>query len=133
MSAAHRHPVLVPDFDFDPSDLADLPIMRRRKPGPVPWDELGVDLADVPLPRPPKPGPPTWEGLIDRQLRVGRMAFLLVMGYSLRAIAKDLGGARTTVDRMKPDMQQFNLFARTPSLPAERAPDDFNLRHVRIV
>jgi hypothetical protein len=34
---------------------------------------------------------------------------------------------------MKPDMAQFNLFARTPSPPAERALDDFNLRHVRIV
>jgi hypothetical protein len=119
------------DFDFDP---ADLPILRRRKPGPVPWEALDVDPADVPLPRPPKPGPPTWEGLIDRQLRVGRMAFLLVMGYSLRAIAKDLGVARTTVDRMKPDMAQFNAFARTPppSPPAEREPEDFNLRHVRI-
>ncbi len=61
------------------------------------------------------------------------MAFLLVQGYSYRAIAKDLGVARTTVDRMKPDMAHFNLYARTsPSPPAERAPDDFNLRHVRI-
>jgi hypothetical protein len=117
------------DVDLDPSDL---PIMRRRKPGPVPWEALDVDPPAFPLPRPPKPGPPTWEGLIDRQLRVYRMAFLLLQGYSLRAIAKDLGVARTTVDRMKPDMAQFNLFARKPpSHPAEREPEDFNLRHVR--
>jgi len=32
------------DFDFDP---ADLPILRRRKPGPVPWEALDVDPADV--------------------------------------------------------------------------------------
>ncbi len=118
-------------LDLDPSDLSDLPIMRRRKPGPVPWEALDVDPSDFPLPRPPKPGPPTWDGLIDRQYRVGRMAFLL-QGYSLRAIAKDLGVARTTVDRMKPDMAQLNIFARTPPPPAERAPDDFTLRHVRI-
>jgi hypothetical protein len=85
--AAPRHPVLVPDIDFDPSDLSDLPILRRRKPGPVPWEALDVDEADFRLPRPPKPGPPTWEGLIDRDFRVGRMAFLLLQGYSLRAIA----------------------------------------------
>jgi Homeodomain-like domain len=91
-------------LDLDPSDLSDLPIMRRRKPGAVPWEALDVDPSDFPLPRPPKPGPPTWDGLIDRQYRVGRMAFLLLQGYSLRAIAKDLGVARTTVDRMKPDM-----------------------------
>jgi hypothetical protein len=119
------------DLDLDPSDVLDLPILRRRKPGPVPWDELDVDLAAFPLPRPPKPGPPTWEGLIDRQLRVNRMAFLLVMGYSLRAIARDLGVARTTVDRMKPDMAQFALARTPPSPPAEREPEDFNLRHVR--
>jgi hypothetical protein len=120
----------VPDLDFDPSDLS---ILRRRKPGPVPWETLGVDPSDFPLPRPPKPGPPTWEGLCDRQLRVGRMAFLLVMGYSLRAIAKDLGVARTTVDRMKPDMAQLNAYARTsPSPPVEPAQEDFNLRHLRV-
>jgi hypothetical protein len=67
---------------LDPFDLPDLPILRRRKPGPVPWEALGVDPSDFPLPRPPKPGPPTWEGLLDRQLRVGRMAFLLIQGYS---------------------------------------------------
>jgi hypothetical protein len=59
------------------------------------------------------------------------MVFLLMKGYSYRAIAKDLGVARTTVDRMKPDMAQFNLFAPTPSPPAERVPEDFTLRHVR--
>ena len=53
-------------------------------------------------------------------------------GNRVYAIAKDLGVARTTVDRMKPDMAQFNLFARKPSPPAERAPEDFNLRHARI-
>jgi hypothetical protein len=123
--------VLDPDFDF--ADMCDLPILRRRA-GPVTWDELDVDPADVPLPRPPKPGPPTWEGLLDRQYRVRRMAFLLLQGYSLIAIAKDLGVARTTVDRTKPDLAQFNLFnlyAHTPPPPAERAPEDFNLRHVR--
>jgi hypothetical protein len=110
------------DLDFDPSEL---PILRRRKPGPAPWEELVADPSAFPLPRPPKPGPPTWEGLIDRQFRVRRMAFLLIMGDSLRAIAKDLGVARKTVDRMKPDMAQF-AFARTPpSPPAERAPEDF--------
>jgi hypothetical protein len=101
------------DIDFDPSNLPDLPIMRRRKPGPVPWEELDVDPSDVPLPRRPRPGPPTWEGLIDRAYRIRRMALLRIKGYSLRAIAKDLGVARTTVDRMKPDMAQFNLFACT--------------------
>jgi IS30 family transposase len=61
------------------------------------------------------------------------MAFLLIKGYSLRAIAKDLGVARTTVDRMKRDMVQFNAYARTsPAPPAECAPEDFTLRHVRI-
>jgi len=119
-------------LDFDPSDMCDLPILRRHKSGPVPWDELDVDPDDFPLPRPPKPGPPTWDGLCDRQRRVGRMAFLLMKGYRLRAIAKDLGVARTTVDRMKPDMAQFNLFAPTPPPPAERATEDFNLRHLRI-
>jgi hypothetical protein len=121
------------DLDLDPSDVLDLPIMHRRKRGPVPWEELNVDPSDFPLPRPPKPGPPTWEGLIDREYRIRRMAFLFIHGYSYRAIAKDLGVARTTVDRMKPDMAQFNAFAPTPSPPAERAPEDFNLRHVRIV
>jgi Homeodomain-like domain len=121
--------VLDPDFDF--ADMCDLPILRRHKPGPVPWDELDVDPDDFPLPRPPKPGPPTWDGLMDRQYRIRRMVFLLMKGYSYRAIAKDLGVARTTVDRMKPDMAQFNLFAPTPSPPAERVPEDFTLRHVR--
>jgi Homeodomain-like domain len=61
------------------------------------------------------------------------MAFLLVQGYSYRAIAKDLGVARTTVDRMKRDMVQFNAYARTsPSPPVEPAPDNFNLGHVRL-
>jgi hypothetical protein len=110
-------------LDVDPSDLPDLPIMHRHKPGPVPWEALDVDPSAFPLPRPPKPGPPTWEGLIDREYRIRRMAFLLIKGYSYRAIAKDLGVARTTVDRMKPDMAQFNLYARRPpSSPAERAP-----------
>jgi hypothetical protein len=117
------------DLDFDPSDL---PILRRQKHGPPAWEELDFDPADVPLPRPSKPGPPTWEGLLDRQLRIRRMAYRLLHGYSLRAIASDLGVARTTVDRMKPDMAQFNLLAPTPPPPAERAPEDFNLRHVRI-
>jgi hypothetical protein len=113
------------DLDFDPSDLSDHPITRRRKPGPVPWEALNVDPSDFPLPRPPKPGPPTWEGLLDRQYRIRRMAYRLLHGYSLRAIAKDLGVARTTVDRMKPDMAQFNLLAPTPPPPAEHAPEDF--------
>jgi hypothetical protein len=52
------------------------------------------------------------------------------MGYSYRAIAKDLGVARTTVDRMKPDVAK--VFARSPSPPAESAPEDFTLRHVRM-
>jgi hypothetical protein len=60
--------VLDPDFDF--ADMCDLPILRRHKPGPVPWEELDVDPDDFPLPRPPKPGPPTWEGLCDRQYRI---------------------------------------------------------------
>jgi hypothetical protein len=91
--APPRPPVLVLDFDFYPSDLSDLPILRRRKPGPVAWQALDVDPSDAPLPCPPKPGPPTWEGLLDREFRIRRMAFLLIHGC-LRAIAKDLGVAR---------------------------------------
>jgi Homeodomain-like domain len=97
-------------LDLDPSDLPDRPIMRRQKHAPIPWEELDVDPSDVPLPRPPSPARQPGKDGSTANSGVRRMAFLLVQGYSYRAIAKDLGVARPTVDRMKPDMAQFNLF-----------------------
>jgi len=56
-----------------------------------------------PLP-PPKPGRRSYEDLAYYQLRLGRMAYLFIKGYSYRAIARDLGVSHTTVLRMAPDL-----------------------------
>lgn len=64
-----------------------------------------VDHDTNATPRPTvEPGPPgSWEELFHRQLRLRRMAELLIQGYSYRRIAKELGVARSTVMRMAPE------------------------------
>ncbi len=62
-----------------------------------------------------KPGlPGTCEQLIYRQLRLQRMIELLIQGYSYRAIAREMGLARSTVLRMKYDAARFGILTRVP-------------------
>jgi hypothetical protein len=59
-----------------------------------------------------KPDPMgSWEQLALRQLRLRRMVFLLVQGYSYRAVAREMGLAVTTVRRMAPEAARLSAFA----------------------
>ncbi len=62
-----------------------------------------------------KPGPPSsYEHLVYRQLRLQRMVELLIQGYSYRATAREMGLARSTVLRMKPDAARLGTLRRGP-------------------
>ena len=78
----------------------------------------------IPIPHRPKPGPiGTWEELAQHQLRLQLMVFMLCKSMSYRAIARELGVARTTVMRMAPEAAGFsaytNCFVNIP-LPTTR-------------
>ncbi len=63
-----------------------------------------------------KPGPPgAYEELVYRQLRLQRMVELLIQGYSYRAIAREMGLARSTVLRMKYDAARLGILTRVPT------------------
>ena len=65
-----------------------------------------------PICRAPTAGPiGSWEELALRQLRLLRMVELLIRGYSYRGIAREMGIARTTVMRMKPEAARFGVLS----------------------
>jgi DNA-binding NarL/FixJ family response regulator len=78
------------------------------------FDEpLSTDLSE-PLPHPHgplKPGPVgSYEEAIERQLLVLQVVYLIVHGKSNREIARELGIARTTLARMRPEIDDLNDF-----------------------
>jgi hypothetical protein len=65
----------------------------------------------IPIPPGPKPGPiGSWEELAQHQLRLQLMVFMLCKSMSYRAIARELGVARTTVMRMAPEAARFSAY-----------------------
>jgi Trp repressor protein len=74
---------------------------------------LNTMLTPTPIPIPPRPksGPiGTWEELAQHQLRLQLMVFMLCKSMSYRAIARELGVARTTVMRMAPEAARFSAY-----------------------
>jgi hypothetical protein len=72
---------------------------------------LNTVLTPAPIPPRPKPGPiGTCEELAQHQLRLQLMVFMLCKSMSYRAIARELGVARTTVMRMAPEAARFSAF-----------------------
>jgi Trp repressor protein len=72
---------------------------------------LNLMLTPTPIPPRPKPGPiGTWEELAQRQLRLQLLVFMLCKSMSYRAIARELGVARTTVMRMAPEAARFSAY-----------------------
>jgi hypothetical protein len=71
-----------------------------------------------------KPGPiGSYEELVDRALLLRRIIKLRIHGHSHRAIARELGIARTTLMRMKPEVAKLvgpmNLLAYYDDDPPE--------------
>ncbi len=62
-----------------------------------------------------KPGPlGAYEELVYRQFSLERMIELLIHGFSYRAIAREMGLARSTVLRMKYDAARLGILTRLP-------------------
>ncbi len=70
-----------------------------------------LDFSPPPIPPRPKSGPiGSWEELAQHQLRLQLMVFMLCKSMSYRAIARELGVARTTVMRMRSEAARFSAY-----------------------